>query len=202
MEESTLELKKPTDYLILALFEAFGTAILTIGMNFGYKVAPDIVSCGLFMAISLTYRITGSHLSGGVTLGVAIVEGAWKDPIKKKAFFAYIIGQIVGAYLGMLIVFLIVGANGTMNLLPEDTSDNIFYTLFIEFIFSWIFLTIYLHAKSDWVAPSQDFGLRAFTIAIVAYACSAMSQPVNGGPLNPTIALATMTFHLMVIPTS
>ena len=74
-------------------------------------------------------------------------------------------------------------------------SYSVFYVLLIEFTFCWIFLTIYLHAKSDWVAPSQDFGLRAFTMMIVCYAMIAMSQGIAGGPLNPNIALASMTVH-------
>ena len=80
MEAQTMEINSTKDYLVLGLFEILGTTILTIGMNFGYKLSPDIVSAGLFVAILLTYRVTGSHLNAGVTLGVAIVEKAFKDP--------------------------------------------------------------------------------------------------------------------------
>lgn len=41
-----------------------------------------------------------------------------------------------------------------MDMAPENADNSIFYIMLIEFIFSWIFLTIYLHAKVDWVAPS------------------------------------------------
>jgi hypothetical protein len=75
---------------------------------------------------------------------------------------------------------------------PTDISFNIFYTirkvklyatvcvLFIEFIFSLLFVTMYLNAKSDWVGPSQDFGLRAFEMMIVCFACTVMSQTIAG----------------------
>jgi glycerol uptake facilitator-like aquaporin len=58
-------------------------------------------------------------------------------------------------------------------------------------------MTIYLQAKSDWVAPSQDFGLRAFTMMLVCYACTAMSQRISGGSFNPNVALATITLHVI-----
>ncbi|TNV80671.1 hypothetical protein FGO68_gene10960 [Halteria grandinella] len=162
-------------------------------MQFGYKTGPDIVSAGLFMAILLTYRVSGSHLNWGVTFGVAIVEKAFSDKDKLKAFFAYLLGQTAGSYLGVVIIELL--NDESVHMVPQDIGYSLFYVLLIEFTFCWIFLTIYLHAKSDWVAPSQDFGLRAFTMMIVCYACTAMSQNISGGPLNPNIALASMTVH-------
>ena len=154
MEEQHIEIKSTKDYLILAVFEALGTAILTVGMNIGYKTRPDAVSAGLFMAILWTYRVTGSHLNASVTLGVAITEKAWADQVKRRSIFAYLGGQLVGSYLGMLIVFLILGEAATMDMGPMDVNYSVFYVMGVEFIFSWIFLTIYMHAKSDWVAPS------------------------------------------------
>jgi len=73
-----MEVHNGEDFLILAMFEIIGTFLLTLGMNVGYKLGPDAVSAGLFIAILLTYRVTGSHLNAGITLSVAIVEKAGK----------------------------------------------------------------------------------------------------------------------------
>jgi len=94
----------------------------------------------------------------------------------------------------MAVAYALYGDAGTMDMAP-NSSQNIFYVLFVEFIFSWILMTIYMHAKSDWVAPSQDFGLRAFTMMGVTYACIAMSQKFTGGALNPTIGVCGTTFR-------
>ena len=60
-----------------------GTCILTIAYNFAYDydvnhkvvaIHPDVVAAGLFVAIMLTKRVTGSHLNAGITLAVSIVE--------------------------------------------------------------------------------------------------------------------------------
>lgn len=135
-------------------FELLGTAILTLGMNFGYKLSPDIVSCGLFVAILLTYRITGSHLNAGITIGVGVVEKAFSDKKKRMAMISYLVSQLIGAYVGMLGGYILLGHDGSMNMGPSPRHQNLFYAIFVEFMFSWIFFTIYLHAKVDWVAPS------------------------------------------------
>ena len=76
-----MEVKNLKDHLTLGLFELAGTCILTIAYNFGYDytgattvIRPDVVAAGLFVAIMLTKRVTGSHLNAGITLAVSIIE--------------------------------------------------------------------------------------------------------------------------------
>lgn len=72
-----MEVKSLKDHLTLGLFELAGTCILTMAYNFGYEktvIRPDVVAAGLFVAILLTKRITGSHLNAGITLAVSLVE--------------------------------------------------------------------------------------------------------------------------------
>lgn len=78
-----MEVKSLKDYITLGLFELAGTCILTIAYNFGYDKnikniipRPDVVAAGLFVAILLTKRVSGSHLNAGITLAVSIVEKA------------------------------------------------------------------------------------------------------------------------------
>lgn len=81
---------------------------------------------------------------------------------------------------------------------PREYETNVFFVLLAEFAFSLIFLTIYMHAKNDWVSPSMDFGLRAYTMMGVQYLCAAMSLKVTGGALNPSIGFSAVIFRLMV----
>ena len=78
-----MEVKNLKDHLTLGLFEMAGTCILTFAYNFGYDyigltavIRPDVVAAGLFVAIMLTKRVTGSHLNAGITVAVSIVEKA------------------------------------------------------------------------------------------------------------------------------
>ena len=81
---------------------------------------------------------------------------------------------------------------------PQSNTNHVFIVLLAEFAFSLIFLTIYMHAKNDWVSPSMDFGLRAYTMMGVQYLCAAMSLKVTGGALNPSIGFSAVIFRLMV----
>jgi glycerol uptake facilitator-like aquaporin len=82
METNTIEVKKPKDYVIIFFFEIIGTLILTLGSCFAYRnpgslsniFQADIMSSGLFCAILITKRVTGSHLNSGITVAVAILE--------------------------------------------------------------------------------------------------------------------------------
>jgi glycerol uptake facilitator-like aquaporin len=113
MEPNTMEVKTPLNYVQLLCFEMAGTAILSIAYSFGYRsprnfgnfYAPDIVAAGLFVAILLTKRVTGSHLNAAITLAVTIVEKAEKDVHKLKIAGTYVLGQLLGAFLGLGIAF-------------------------------------------------------------------------------------------------
>ena len=205
MEANTMEVKTPLNYLTLALFEMAGTAILTLAYCFGYRkpgspfniYQSDIVAAGLFAAILLTKRVTGSHLNAGITLAVAIIEKANEDVHKLKIAGAYVLGQLLGAFLGMAIALGILGNSGLMDISPFDRNTNIFFIFITEVIFSWIFLTIYMYAKNDWVTPTMDFGLRAFTMMGVQYLCSSLSLKMTGGAVNPSIGTVAIIFRLM-----
>ena len=122
-----------------------------MGLNFGYKRAPDVIAAGLFVGILLTKRVSGSHLNAGVTLGVAIIEKI--DKSKIKILLTYVVAQLIGGFLGMSLSYVLLGSE-VMDMSPERLTANLGYIFAIEFMFSWIFITIYLHAKCDWVAPS------------------------------------------------
>ncbi len=72
MEINNLEVKTKGDYFVLGVYEFIGTAMLTIAMNFAAGRA-DIMASGIFVAIVLTFKMTGSHLNGGISLGIYIL---------------------------------------------------------------------------------------------------------------------------------
>jgi glycerol uptake facilitator-like aquaporin len=98
----------------------------------------------------------------------------------------------------MAISYGIRGYNESLDMHPRGTTNNVLLVTLAEFGFSLIFLTIYMHAKNDWVSPSMDFGLRAYTMMGVQYLCAAMSLKVTGGALNPSIGFSAVIFRLIV----
>ena len=55
-----------------------------------------------------------------------------------------------------------------------------------------------MYAKNDWVSPSMDFGLRAYTMMGIQYLCAAMSLKITGGALNPSIGFSAVLFSVIV----
>ncbi|CDW84764.1 mip family channel protein [Stylonychia lemnae] len=122
---------------------------------------------------------------------------AWKK--KVPILVTYIISQIFGVYFGMVFSYLVLGHDQSLNLHPPDNQNQeIYYVFLTEMFFSWIFMTVYLHAKTSKIAPSTDPGLRAITMMVVQYVNSGMIMPVTGGCLNPTIGFCAVTFRAIV----
>lgn len=110
----------------------------------------------------------------------------------------YVLSQIVGAFIGMAISYGIRGYDDSLDMYPRDITLNVALVTVAEFTLSIIFMTIYMYAKNDWVSPSMDFGLRAYTMMGVQYLCAAMSLRVTGGALNPSIGLSAVIFRDIV----
>lgn len=111
----------------------------------------------------------------------------------------YVAAQLVGAYLGMVFSYLVIGHDLSLNLRPPPPNDYAVYYVFLtELFFSWIFQTVYLHAKTNKIAPSSDPGLRAITMMVVQYVNAGMIINITGGCLNPTIGFCAVTFRAMV----
>ena len=122
-----MEVKTLGNYLTLLLFELAGTALLTLGYNFGYRrshsvnsYSPDVIAAGLFVSVLITKRVSGSHLNAGITLSVCIIEKVNEDTRKLRIASAYVIGQILGAMLGMAIAYGILGYDSSMDISPYD----------------------------------------------------------------------------------
>ena len=100
----------------------------------------------------------------------------------------------------MAIALGILGSSDLMDISPFDRNTNIFFIFLTELIFSWIFLSIYMYAKNDWVTPTMDFGLRAFTMMGVQYLCSNLSLKITGGPVNSAIGTVALLFRMIKQP--
>lgn len=94
---------------IIFLFEALGTAILAYGISVSQYKHPIkreepnpfmtfLVSCFLYLGIAIAAPFTGGHLNPSVTAGVTAAGLS-----EKKEILFYMVSQIFGALLGVLI---------------------------------------------------------------------------------------------------
>lgn len=107
MEVHNIAIRKNSDFVTIAMYEALGTFLLTVGLNFGQQ-KPDVMGVGMFLAIILTYRITGAHLGAGVTIMMYALD--CKHVHKHiTLLISYLLGQLLGAYLGMALSYALLG---------------------------------------------------------------------------------------------
>lgn len=98
--------------------EIFGTCILIIlgdGVVANVGLAPRLAAVGydwntivigwalaVLVAVYVSGGVSGAHLNPAVTIAMAVKRGfPWKDVVP------YIVAQVVGAFLGALVVFLV-----------------------------------------------------------------------------------------------
>ena len=67
-----------------------------------------MAALGLFIAATLTGRLSGGHFNMAVTLAVYVVEGKWKDNI--RVALAILLIDLAGAFTAMGISIGLLGS--------------------------------------------------------------------------------------------
>ena len=91
------------------LYEAFGTAMLVMAINWGASGPYQVICIGIavYAGIVNLGPICGAHYNGAVTLAVYVQESllvGWKENF--TYCLQYLLAQIVGAAVGLFIVWL------------------------------------------------------------------------------------------------
>ena len=84
----------------VCLYEAMGTFIIMVGLNFGMEGYTQTMSVMLFIAIMCFGNISGGHFNPAVTIGILFTM---EEPMEKnhvKFALVMIFAQLVGAVLG------------------------------------------------------------------------------------------------------
>ena len=187
-------------FLFLALYEFIGTFLFLVGVNTAANNAA-VAAIGLFIAATLTGRVSGGHFNGAITLAVYICERKWLKNLPIAIMI--IIVDLLGAYCGMLVSIGLLGYNDTFSLLPpegkrDESASSVLSVLFAEAMFTWIFVSTVLFVKYRKVAATKDGMLSNLTVALGIFFCISTSSPITGGGLNPTFGLALITSDMAV----
>jgi glycerol uptake facilitator-like aquaporin len=195
MEQGLIKKPKLRSYLFMALFEFFGMVLFLVGINCSGNDA-SVAALGLFVAATLTGRVSGGHFNMAITFAVYVMEGKFKKNI--SIALAVMIIDIIGASTAMVISSGLLGSKNIFLLIPPGELNNLntsylLYLLLVEAFFTMIFVSIVLSVKYRRVSATSDGMLSNLTVAIGLYVIVRMAGPLSGGGLNPTIALACIT---------
>ena len=178
----------------MALFLYFGMILFLVGINCSGNDA-SVAALGLFVAATLTGRLSGGHFNMAITFAVYVVEGKWR----KNLFIALLVAAVdlLGAFTAMAISAGLLGKKNVFTLIPPGEINNytnsyLMYLLLVEAFFTMIFVSTVLSVKYRKVSATSDGMLSNLTVAIGLYVVVRMAGPLSGGGVNPTIGIASI----------
>ena len=121
MEQGIINRPECRSYMYMALYEFFGCLLFLVGINCSQNDA-SVAALGLFIAATLTGRLSGGHFNMAVTLAVYVVEGKWKQNI--RIALAIMVIDILGAFAAMVVSIGLLGPTKTFTLVPPSETDN------------------------------------------------------------------------------
>jgi len=195
MEQGLVKDQRLRGYIFMALYEFLGMVIFLVGINCSQN-NPAVVALGLFVAATLTGRLSGGHFNMAITFAVYMVEGKYKQNLKIACAVALV--DLCGAFTAMAISIGMLGSDKTFTLVPPQVDRSVtfgylMYLLIVEAFFTMIFVSSVLFVKYRGVSSTSDGMLSNLTVAIALYVVINMAGPLSGGGVNPTIATAIIT---------
>ena len=173
---------------LVLVFFACGTAALTGGELVSTALAFGLVIVAMAYSIG---RISGCHINPAVSLGCLLCKR-----ISLKEFFVYVISQLVGGFLGGLLLFGIAKMSG-LTLLGNACNSviggtlevgPIFGTLLVEAVLTFIFVYVILNVTDEKAKVGNFAGL---IIGLTLTLVHLLGIKVTGTSVNPARSIAT-----------
>ncbi len=170
------------------LAELLGTFALSLAVGLSltgalHVATPVIAALTLGLFVYTVGHISGAHLNPAVTIGVWSVR-----KIGLRDAVSYIIAQLVGAYIALLVVSTIIPDFA----IASPMGMPAFWGEILGSFFFIFGVAAVVHNK---VAPNLSGAVIGFSLFLGISLASALS----GGVLNPAVALGTGTFSLPYI---
>lgn len=177
--------------------EMVGTMTLVLfGCGAAAIAGNDIGNLGIALAfgisvVAMAYAvgpISGCHLNPAVTMGV-LVAGR----MEKKDAGMYIVFQVIGAFIGTIILALIMGGTDSgLGINMVQDGYNVLNAAIFEVVFTFIFLFVILGVTQD----GAENAFAGLVIGLTLTAIILVGIPVDGTSVNParSIAPAIVTF--------
>ncbi len=173
------------------LAELLGTMTLVLfGCGAAAIAGDEIGFLGIAIAfglsiVAMAYAIgpvSGCHINPAVTIGVLLA-----GRMEKKDAGMYIIFQIIGAFIGTIILMLIMGGTDSgLGINVVQDGYTVLNAAIFELVFTFIFVIVILGVTNKG-ADNQFAGL---AIGLTLIAIHLVGIPVDGTSVNPARSIA------------
>ena len=157
------------------LVELIGTFFIVFTVGLGSN--PLSVGFAYISLIYLGYNISGAHYNPAISLIMFL-----KKKLDFKNLSFYVLFQISGACLAALSIHMM---KSNMQIQPV-LADSIYSVLFMEAIFTFLIVLIYLRVTGDNYKNNSYYGL-AIGLPLIAGIFSA--APVSSAVFNPAVSI-------------
>lgn len=177
------------------VFVACGVASLTHGDLVPTALAFGLVIVGMAYSVG---RVSGCHINPAVSLGCLLTKR-----MNIKEFFVYIAAQIVGGFLGAVLLFGIIkmampdgnmfdtvgnASNFAVFYVDKLTAGNVIGALLVEIVLTCIFVYVILNVTDEKSAAGKKAGL---IIGLTLTLVHLVGIRLTGTSVNPARSLAT-----------
>lgn len=178
--------------------ELIGTMILVlIGCGSAVIAGEVIGNVGISLAFGLTIvamaysigPISGCHVNPAVSIGVWVA-----GRMERKDMLLYILFQIIGAFIGIYLLFGIVGssASGLGSNVVNIEDFTMLQGIMFETIFTFIFVFVILGATKK----GADNSFAGLTIGLTLVVIHLVGIPITGTSVNPARSIAPALFSM------
>lgn len=179
---------------LVLVFFACGTAALTGGELVSTALAFGLVIVAMAYSIG---RISGCHINPAVSLGCLLCKR-----MSLKEFLVYIVSQLIGGFLGGLLLFGIAKMSGltllgnACNTVIGGTLEAgpIVGTLLVEAVLTFIFVYVILNVTDE---KSRVGNFAGLIIGLTLTLVHLLGIKVTGTSVNPARSIATAFTNLI-----
>lgn len=190
------------------LAEMFGTMVLVL-MGCGVAVSlhcssncTETVNAASVIGTSLAFGLSVvamAYTIGGISgchINPAITFGAWLSKrISGKDALMYIIFQVIGAFIGSILLWILTSNSGLVGTGANDLQDGVSVIggLLAEIIFTCVFVLVVLGATSKTNGATNNFAGLAIGLALVLVHLVCIRY--TGTSVNPARSIAPAIFE-------